>query len=361
MRYFSLFIGFLLITTAQAQDRKNPIQNVRIRVIDSSKIEIRYDLLTTRPGDSVYFDIKSRRRGSTIKPAAEFVTGHWGTNIDAGSDRRILWDAQANGITLNEEIRVNVLLRAGALTPPLADKPPRKPTAIAAGPVQQSPAPTATESRTATPSPKAEKPVAEATPAATPPQRAVNEAPRETKQADKPIAETPVSRSASAPATPNVETNPALVQPDTTLAQKRRYTGPAWALLSAVAPGIGNIFVQTPKPRIGLRPVLAISCYGLVAYGLLERQKAQTDYALYQQQRNAAVAEPFYQQANAHHHRYFLATRGAMLIAATDVVLTFIRGMANQREQQAAQRARTLTWRPGIQAGQPTAVISLSF
>ena len=96
---------------------------------------------------------------------------------------------------------------------------------------------------------------------------------------------------------------------------RTRYAGPAWALLSAVAPGIGNIFVQTPKPKVGFRPLLTVACYGLVAYGLTERQKSNDQYAIYEEQKNMAAGEPYYKTANDHYHRYFLATRGAIVVA----------------------------------------------
>ena len=66
-------------------------------------------------------------------------------------------------------------------------------------------------------------------------------------------------------------------------------------MLSAVAPGIGNIFVQMPKPKVGLRPVVTVLCYGAVVYGLMERQKATDTYAIYEQQKNMTDGEPYYQ------------------------------------------------------------------
>ena len=153
-------------------------------------------------------------------------------------------------------------------------------------------------------------------------------------------------------------TSIARVETDTVHRRKSRYVGPAWALVSAIAPGIGNIFVQTPKPKIGLRPLLTVGCYGLIAYGLSERQKSLDEYAIYEQQKNMAAGEAYYQTANNQHHTYFLATRGAVLVAAIDVVATFIRGLQNSRE---VRRMQSVTLRPGLQAGQPTAVVRYSF
>lgn len=153
----------------------------------------------------------------------------------------------------------------------------------------------------------------------------------------------------------NVKSNDAL------RSTPKRYAGPAWALLSAVAPGVGNIFVQTPRPKVGLRPLLAVGCYGLVAYGIYERQNARTVYAQYEQQRSLTVAEPYYQRANGHHQRYFAATRGAVAIAAIDVLCTFLRGTRNQQTGRVVRDPETVTLRPGVQAGQPTMVMRYSF
>ena len=160
-----------------------------------------------------------------------------------------------------------------------------------------------------------------------------------------PSAGTPAPAAAPSPAEPP-------------LTRRKRYAGPAWALLSAVAPGVGNIFVQTPRPRVGLRPLLTLGCYGLLAYGLRERQTARDGYALYEQQRNLATAEPYYQQANDHHHRYYVATRGAVAVAAADVLLTFVRGLRNQR---ATRQSEPVTLGPGLQAGQPTVTVRYQF
>ena len=135
-----------------------------------------------------------------------------------------------------------------------------------------------------------------------------------------------------------------------------RRPGPGWALLSAAAPGIGNIFVQTPKPKIGLRPIVTVAFYGLLVYGLTQRQQSGEQYLLYEQQKNVTVAEPYYVRANDLHHRYFVATRAAGLIWATDVLATFVRGIRNR-----TQTPKPYSLRPGYQAGQPIAVFRYSF
>ncbi len=325
MRLFIAFVlSALLSLSGQAQER---VRNVRLRVIDQSQLDVRYDLLNARPGDSVYLEVRSRLRG-LLRISPEFVRGDIGKRIVAGSDRRIIWDALANGYSLNEEIQARILVKTGlppappspkATEPPVAAKPeanPLKPDVAVTKPPVSNPV---------------EQPVQ---PAAQPPLRP-----------DKPVAQ---STEPVAP-TPSTEPN---------YSRRTRYTGPAWALLSAVAPGIGNIFVQTPKPRIGFRPLIAAGCYGLIAYGLSERQKSRDDFAVYEGQKNATVAEPYYQTANDHYHRYWLATRGAIVVAAADVILTFFKGMRNNLE---VRQRQAVTLVPGMQAGQPTAVFRYSF
>jgi len=293
MRFLLLLIITLFITSqSQAQER---ISNIRVRVLDSAEIEILYDLQITRPGDSLFFDVRSRLRGGLlVRP--EFIRGEVGTRITAGSNRRIVWNARGNGYALNEPIQVIVRVRSGGAV--LPDEVSAQPS------VAQTPQP---------------------------------------------------SRSA-------VVDNPSAVfTPDTNRILRRRYDGPAWALLSAVAPGIGNIFVQRPRPRIGFRPLASAVAYSLLAYGLLERKQAQDDYAVYEVQKNATAGAPFYETANQHHQRYYLATRGAAVIALTDVVLTLIKGIRNRQLYREARRIDPVSLRPGMQAGQFTAVLRYSF
>jgi len=288
MRFlFLLVISLFLISQSQAQER---IGNVRVRALDSAEVEILYDLLTTRPGDSLFFEVRSRQRGSLyVRP--EFVRGEVGTRITAGSNRRIVWNALGNGYALDEPIQVIVRVRSGGAVIP--DEVSTQPS----------------------------------------------------------IAQTPQ------PSRDDLTDAPAVTPQPT----RRRYDGPAWALLSAVAPGIGNIFVQRPRPRVTFRPLATAAAYGLLAYGLLERKEAQDDYAVYAVQKNAAAGEPFYKTANQHHQRYYLATRGAAVIALTDVVLTLVKGVHNRQLDREARRIAPVSVRPGMQAGQFTAVLRYSF
>ncbi|GAB3639552.1 hypothetical protein [Spirosoma arcticum] len=328
MRLLLLILSLLLTRPGQAQER---VRNVRLHVADSSALEIQYDLINARPGDSIYLEVRSRLRGA-LRIGPEFVRGDVGKRIVAGSDRRIVWNALANGYSLNEEIRATVLVKTGL---PAAPDPPRPAESVAMA--QPNPSPDR-----ATPDvverPKRDEPTA--TPRPTP---------------------TDVAAPAVQPPISEPSTRADVVQPDTVVTQKRRYAGPAWALLSAVAPGFGNIFVQTPRPRIGLRPLLAVSCYGLLVYGLQERQKSRDAYVVYQEQKNVETGEPYYQTANDLHHRYYLATRGAIVIAAADVILTFFKGLRNSRTVAANRPLQSVTLRPGLQAGQPTAMVRYSF
>ena len=386
MRLLLLFsLGLLLAFPGQAQER---VRNVRVRAVDSLQLEIQYDLLNTRPGDSVYIEVRSRLRGS-LRILPEFVRGDIGTHVTAGSNRRIIWDALANGYSLNEDVQAKIFVKTGQ--PQVSSRPLPTDTLVAQkSTVMAKPASTERSARQKK-SPKPSVFAADSVP--TQPTHAVGATPAPQQPASqtaavvsipasqsvvKPVVITttpspsaPTVVSAPAPQPPISQTAPVvqLTEPNSTIAvvdtvrlRKTRYAGPAWALLSAVAPGIGNIFVQTPKPKIGVRPLLTIGCYGLIAYGLMERKKSQDDYAIYEQQKNATEGQPYYQTANDHNHRYFLATRGAVVVAAADVILTFIRGLRNVRDQKEAKRFdKSVTFRPGLQAGQPTAVIRYSF
>ncbi|QJD80620.1 hypothetical protein [Spirosoma rhododendri] len=323
MRFFYLLLFLGLALSSMAQNR---INNIRFRSLDSARLEIQYDLFNTRPGDSIYVQIQSRIRGR-LRLRPELIQGDVGINVPAGTNRQIVWNARANGYTLNEEIKVSVLIRA------------RVPVAASAS-SRRAPSPEQPASPAATE--PADKP------AATPVTAAVPEPAQSSPGSTTSVADTPANAPAASEPAPVVERS------------SGRYAGPAWALLSAVAPGIGNIFVQTPRPRVGFRPIIFATTYSLILYGLKEKRDADDAYALYQQQRNSAAAEPYYQTANDHYHRYYIATRGAIAIAAADVVLTFLRGLRNN-QQKRALRVEGVTVRPGLQAGQPTAQLRYTF
>jgi hypothetical protein len=322
--YLLLFFGLALSTTAQ-----NRISDIRFRSLDSSRLEIRYNLLNSRPGDSIYVQIQSRIRGRLrIRP--ELIQGDVGMNVPSGTDRQVVWNARANGYTLNEEIKVSVLIRTHVpvVTSTSSRRTPRPELPTSAPPPVTEPVgqPTTAPATTTTPQPTQTQP-----------------------DATTPVTDTPPSRQAP-------------VAPELAPLERTsgRYAGPTWALLSAVAPGIGNIFVQTPRPRVGFRPIIFATTYSLILYGLKEKRDADEAYALYQQQRTSLTAEPYYQIANDHYHRYYIATRGAIAIAAADVVLTFLRGLNNDRQKRTL-RVEGVTLRPGLQAGQPTAQFRYTF
>ncbi|GAB4019810.1 hypothetical protein GCM10028808_58820 [Spirosoma migulaei] len=373
------FLCLFLVLPGQAQER---VRNVRIYVVDSVQLEIRYDLINARAGDSVYFEIRSRLRGP-LRILPEFVRGDVGTQITAGSDRRIIWDALANGYSLNEEVQAKVLVKTSiplvasqptTLPEPVAvqkpvvttSKPepvPPKPTAKESVVREEPVSKTSTSSRNRTTRPKPSIFAADSVPSqpvtptpvvAVPPSQ-----PPASVGVSTPVPQQPASQTTAV--VQSVEPAPTAAVADTVRPKRMRYAGPAWALLSAVAPGIGNIFVQLPKPKIGLRPLLTVGCYGLIAYGLAERKKSQDAFAIYEDQKNATAGEPYYQTANDHHHRYFMATRGAVVVAAADVILTFIKGLRNTQIQKEARRIDGVSLRPGLQAGQMTAVVRYSF
>jgi hypothetical protein len=129
-------------------------------------------------------------------------------------------------------------------------------------------------------------------------------------------------------------------------------------LLSALAPGIGNAFVQTPQTKLGLRPLVTVAAYGLLIYGAGQQGEAAQAYESYEQSGSAETGEPFYQKANAAHQRYYIATRAAAVIWLTDIALTTIRGMKNQR---AARTPQPLSVNLSYQANVPVAVVRYTF
>ncbi|MBO0933511.1 hypothetical protein [Fibrella aquatilis] len=138
----------------------------------------------------------------------------------------------------------------------------------------------------------------------------------------------------------------------------RRYTGPGWALLSALAPGIGNIFVQNPTPKVGFRPLVTVAAYGLLLYGAGQQGDAKQAYDAYSRSPSETEGEPFYQQANSAHQRYYIATRAAGLIWLTDVTLTLLKGLRNER---AAKKQPAVSLNLNYQANTPVALFRYSF
>ncbi len=255
---FTLSVGIAYAQTPEPLPVQTVIANVRLSVSGDSAIVVRYDLANVQPGDSLYLRLRSRN-GDLLKPDAGYITGDIGKNVQPGRNKQIIWNARANGIAINEELRAAVIAKLA---------------------------------------------------------------------------------------------NPIRVQ--------KEPGGPANALLSLIAPGIGNIFVQSPHPKVGYRPLITVAAYGALIYGLLERGKVNVPYDSYQNSKNPTEGQPFYDEANGHYQRYFIATRAAAAIALTDAVLTAIHGFRNQRERRKAA-APTVSVRPGWQVNQPVAVLTLRF
>jgi len=128
--------------------------------------------------------------------------------------------------------------------------------------------------------------------------------------------------------------------------------GPANALLSALLPGVGSIFVQ-PARKIGLRPLITAAYGGLLIYGLVQRSQSREAFSRYEKD----FAETAYLDANQKHHRYLLATRMAAVLWLSDVVYTFLKGRKNE------QQKRILLQRVAINSafGTPTVGVQLGF
>lgn len=109
--------------------------------------------------------------------------------------------------------------------------------------------------------------------------------------------------------------------------------GPANALISVVAPGVGSIFVQ-PNRKVGLRPLVTGAYVGLVVYGLVQRSRSKQQYDLYTGQLN----ESDYTDANRRHHQYLVATRTAAVLLLADVAYTFLKGRKNTKLKQVAEQ-----------------------
>lgn len=105
--------------------------------------------------------------------------------------------------------------------------------------------------------------------------------------------------------------------------------GPANALLSALLPGVGTIFVQ-PARKIGARPLISVGYVGLLAYGLGQRSRSRAAYDRYE----TGFGEADYQDANQRHHRYLVATRAAAALWLADVAYTFWKGRQNSQQRR---------------------------
>lgn len=101
-------------------------------------------------------------------------------------------------------------------------------------------------------------------------------------------------------------------------------------LLSMIAPGVGNIFVNEEK-NIGFRPLITASFYGLLIYGLTLKSQSNSQYAIYNSKLKEAEAQTYYTAANENHHSYYLMTRAAALIWVVEVISTAAKGLKNDK------------------------------
>ncbi len=134
--------------------------------------------------------------------------------------------------------------------------------------------------------------------------------------------------------------------------------GPLMALASVVVPGLGNVFVQSPKPKVGWRPLLTMGVASALVYGFGQRSQAQEQYAQYTRQKNPDAAEPYFQRANDLQHRYYAATRLAAAVWLGDIIATFVRGLRNQRQRAALA---PVSLRLNYQSTVPVAALTLRF
>lgn len=266
-----VFLFLLLFVSDLVSSAQSLINDVRIQLLDPSRLEILYNL--TGPADSVWFEAEARF-GGQLNPNLAFLYGDFGRTVRPGPNRRIIWYLYDEGQRIKSDVRVRVLARTLPLPGPIIKEAPE----------------------------------------------AINLY---------------------------------------SLLKRQRPVGPGWAAVSAVLPGVGNMFVQrgeTGKPtlRIGARPLATVGFYGLIVYSLNQQRLSRSWFTTYTQQKNPTEGEPFYQVANTYHHRYFLASRAAALVWATDVSLTLLRGLRNRRD---IRKESAVTVGPGWQGGVPIAMV----
>lgn len=102
------FYCYLLLLDYCGTTYGQTIDNVRIRPLNGSYIEILYDLSGSKPGDSVYIQVETRR--TSLYVSAKYLTGDVGRNVTAGKNRRIVWNTVQNGYELRGKVRVRVYL-----------------------------------------------------------------------------------------------------------------------------------------------------------------------------------------------------------------------------------------------------------
>lgn len=114
-------------------------------------------------------------------------------------------------------------------------------------------------------------------------------------------------------------------------------------LLSVIAPGIGNIFVNENK-KVGLRPLATVAFYSLLLYSLTLKKEANNHYAIYNSKLNEKEALPYYDIANENHHSYIMLSRAAAIIWAVEVISTFAKGLKNDKLRKQSHTSLKVDW-----------------
>lgn len=340
-----LFFLFALLGLTQVAQGQARVSNVRFSLNTDGILVTQYDVQGIAANDSVYLVANGLKSGK-ITPIT--INGDLGRRVGAGVGKTIYWDIVKDGYKINEDVIVTVLVKlvAGRLpqsAPTVGEVGTMRPTSPVANvqPVQQPPVPKSMPTQTP-PVKTEETKVVRTEPAK----------PVETKKADMPpnLTQTPVTTQVK-----NLDVDPApkknepakvvaatpkpvspVVKPTTPPPTKvvRKGGGPANALVSALLPGVGNIFVQ-PGHRVGMRPVVTLAYVGLLAYGVSQHSQSQTAYDAYKAlpiYTEQATADDAYAKANNANHTAILCVAGAVTIWAIDVTATLLRGIKNQRE-----------------------------
>lgn len=113
--------------------------------------------------------------------------------------------------------------------------------------------------------------------------------------------------------------------------------GTSNTLISMIAPGVGNIFVQ-PNKKVGLRPFVTVAFYGLLINGIIMKTRSDKEYDKYLGSQKASIGNPYYENANQYHHQYLVSTRLAAGIWAIDVLCTFLKGTKNLKRKEEQKR-----------------------
>jgi len=104
--------------------------------------------------------------------------------------------------------------------------------------------------------------------------------------------------------------------------------GPANALLSLMAPGIGDMRVRSGGLWYG---AITVSAFTTLGTGLYLRAAARNNYDLYQRARDAQSAQDLLNKANQQNNLSAVLINAAIAIWVVDVALVAWRGFKNQK------------------------------